>query len=77
LTHGSNVNAAISGFGLGDVVAMANVDAASFSAETVMLKLSEHGVKVESLHMLSGFVGDTFGVQQTAADAIISLHQAG
>src|SRR5580658_2434468 len=76
LTHGSNVTAAISGFGLGDVIAMANVDAASFSAATGMLTLTEHGVKVEILHLLGSFAGDTFGVQQTAADAIISLHQS-
>jgi hypothetical protein len=31
---------------------------------------------VEILHLLGSFAGDTFGVQQTAADAIISLHQA-
>lgn len=77
LTHGSNVTAAISGFALGDVIAMANVDAASFSAATGMLTLSEHGVTVERLHLIGSFAGDTFGVQQTAADAIITLHQTG
>jgi len=76
LTHGSNVTAAISGFSLGDVIAMANVNAVSFAAATGMLTLSENGVKVDTLHLLGSFTGDTFGVQQTAADAIISLHQS-
>ncbi len=74
LTHGSNVTAGISGFALGDIIAMANVDAVSFNAPTGMLTLSEHGVKVESLHLLGNFSGETFGVQQTMADAVISLH---
>jgi T5SS/PEP-CTERM-associated repeat protein len=75
LAHGSNVTAAISGFALGDIIAMANVNAVSFNAPTGMLTLSEQGVKVETLHLLGSFAGDTFGVQQTTADAIISLHQ--
>jgi T5SS/PEP-CTERM-associated repeat protein len=74
LAHGSNVTAAISGFSLGDVIAMANVNAVSFAAATGMLTLSENGVKVDTLHLLGSFTGDTFGVQQTAADALITLH---
>jgi T5SS/PEP-CTERM-associated repeat protein len=74
LTHGSNVTAAISGFAIGDVIGMANVDAASFNVPTGMLTLTEHGVKVESLHLLGSFTGDTFAIQQTAAGALITLH---
>jgi len=76
LTHGSSVTAAISGFAIGDMIAMANVDAVSFNAPTGMLTLTEHGVKVESLHLLGSFTGDTFGVQQTVAGAIIALHHS-
>jgi T5SS/PEP-CTERM-associated repeat protein len=76
LTHGSNVLAAISGFAIGDIIAMANVDTASFNAPTGMLTLSQHGVKVESLHLLGSFTGDTFAVQQTVADAVVTLHHS-
>jgi len=76
LTHGAHVSAAISGFAIGDIIAMANVDAASFNATTGMLTLSEHGLKVDSLHLLGNFTGDTFSVQQTVADAVISLHHS-
>ena len=76
LTHGAHVSAAISGFAIGDLIAMANVDAASFNATTGILTLSEHGLKVDSLHLLGNFTGDTFSVQQTVADAVISLHHS-
>jgi T5SS/PEP-CTERM-associated repeat protein len=76
LTHGSHVAAAISGFAIGDIIAMANVDAASFNASTGMLTLSEHSVKVESLHLLGSFTDDTFTVQQTLGDAMITLHHS-
>jgi hypothetical protein len=68
--------AAISGFAIGDIIAMANVDTASFNAPTGMLTLSQHGVKVESLHLLGSFTGDTFAVQQTVADAVVTLHHS-
>jgi fibronectin-binding autotransporter adhesin len=74
LTHGATVTAAISGFSLGDILQTTNVDAASFSAPTGILTLSEHGVKVETLHLLGRFAGDTFTVQQTAAGALITFH---
>ena len=73
LAHGSKVTAAISGFAIGDIIAMANVDAVSFKASTGILTLSDHGTKVESLHLTGNFAGDTFGVSQTAAGALITL----
>jgi T5SS/PEP-CTERM-associated repeat protein len=76
LTHGSHIAAAISGFAIGDIIVMADVDAASFNAPTGMLTLSEHGVKVESLHLLGSFTGDTFSVQQTIGDSLITLHHS-
>ena len=39
-----------------------------------MLTLSEHGVKMETLHLLGSYAGDTFAVQQTAAGALVTLH---
>jgi len=76
LAHGANVAAPISGFALGDIIAMVNVTAATFTASTGMLALSDNGVHVDSLHLLGSFVGDTFGVQQTVSDSIISLHHS-
>jgi fibronectin-binding autotransporter adhesin len=74
LAHGVSTTAPISGFAIGDVIGMANVDAAAFTASTGMLVLSDHGVKVDSLHLLGNFTGDTFAVQQTLSDSMITLH---
>ncbi len=76
LAHAANVTAPLSGFAIGDVIAMANITAATFTASTGMLMLSNNGVNVDSLHLLGSFVGDTFGVQQTVSDAIISVHHS-
>jgi T5SS/PEP-CTERM-associated repeat protein len=76
LAHAAAVTAPISGFAIGDVIGMANVDAATFTASTGMLMLSDHGVRVETLHLLGNFTGDTFGVQQTVSDALITLHHS-
>ena len=73
LAHASTVTAPISGFAIGDVIRMANVDAASFMASTGMLTLKDHGATVESLHLLGSFAGDTFAVTQSATDAMITL----
>jgi hypothetical protein len=74
LAHGAIVTSPISGFAVGDIIAMANVTAATFTASTGMLALSDNGVKVDSLHLLGSFTGDTFAVQQTLSDSLISLH---
>ena len=74
--HGTakvSAGAAISGFALGDIIAMAGVDAVSFNAKNGMLTLSEHGVQVDRLHLTGSFAGNTFAVHQSAAGALISL----
>lgn len=74
LASGADVTGAISGFTFGDTIATTNVDAASFNAVTGMLTLSEHGVKMESLHLLGSYTGDTFALQQGGAGALVTLH---
>jgi T5SS/PEP-CTERM-associated repeat protein len=76
LAHGANVAAPISGFAIGDIIAMANVTDATFTASTGMLVLTDNGVNVDSLHFLGSFAGDTFGVQQTVSDALITLQHS-
>jgi T5SS/PEP-CTERM-associated repeat protein len=76
LAHGATVTAPISGFAIGDIIAMANVTTATFTASTGMLVLGDNGVNVDSLHLLGSFTGDTFSVQQTLSDSFISLHHS-
>jgi fibronectin-binding autotransporter adhesin len=73
LAAGDKVTSTISGFAIGDVIAMANVDAVSFNAATGVLMLVDHGAKVGSLNFAGSFTGDTFAVSQSAAGALISL----
>jgi T5SS/PEP-CTERM-associated repeat protein len=73
LAHGSNVTAAISGFAIGDAIAMPDVDAVSFDAATGRLTLSEHNAQVATLHLTGGFAGDEFAIHQTAGGAVITL----
>ncbi len=75
LAHGSSVTAAISGFAIGDVIGMANIDAVSFNAATGRLTLSDHDAPVETLRLVGNFSGDGFTLQQTAAGAMIGLRQ--
>jgi len=74
LAHGATVTAPISGFAIGDTIAMANVDAVSFTAATGMLALSDKSVSVDTLHLVGSFSGDTFAVTQTGTEAMITLH---
>ena len=74
LAQGSDVTASISGFAIGDIIAMAHIDAVTFAASTGTLTLGAHNATVESLHLVGNFTGDTFGVQQTTGDALITLH---
>jgi T5SS/PEP-CTERM-associated repeat protein len=76
LAHGSEVTAAISGFAIGDIIAMANVDAVSFNAANGRLTLSDHNAQVETLHLTGSFLGDTFAVHQTLAGAMITLQHS-
>ena len=76
LAHGSKVTASISGFSVGDVISMANVDAASFNATTGSLTLSDKGAKVESLNLVGSYAGDTFAVSQSVAGALITLQHS-
>jgi hypothetical protein len=76
LAHGATVTPPISGFAVGDIIAMANVTTATFTASTGMLALSDNGVKVDSLHLLGSFTGDTCAVQQTLSDSLISVHHS-
>ncbi len=76
LAHGASVGAAISGFALGDIIAMAGVDTVSFNATNGMLTLSNQGVQVDRLHLTGSFAGDTFAVHQSAAGALISLQHS-
>ena len=74
LACGARVTFAISGFAVGDIIATANITAATFTASTGMLALSDNGVKMDSLHLLGSFTGDTCAVQQTLSDSLISVH---
>ena len=70
------MTAAISGFSIDDMIDTTNVDAASFNAPAGVLSLSDHNVHVASLCLVGSFAGDAFGVQQTAAGAVITLRHA-
>jgi T5SS/PEP-CTERM-associated repeat protein len=74
LAHGVKAAASISGFGIGDIIEMANVDAVSFNATTGNLTLSDQGLQVSVLHLAGSFAGDTFAVTQSANGAMITLH---
>jgi hypothetical protein len=76
LAHGSNVTAAISGFSIGDMIDMANIDAVSFNAKTGTLTLSDHNAQVETLHFAGNFTGNMFAVHQTATGGVITLEHA-
>ncbi len=76
LAHGAAVGGQISGFALGDIIAMANVDAVSFNAANGVLTLSDQGLQVDRLHLAGSFTGDTFSVHQSAAGALIALQHA-
>jgi T5SS/PEP-CTERM-associated repeat protein len=73
LAQGAKVTAAIAGFAIGDIIAMAKVDAVSFNATTGILTLADLGKTVDSLHLAGSFAGDTFNVNQTATGAVITL----
>jgi T5SS/PEP-CTERM-associated repeat protein len=74
LAHGVKAAASISGFAVGDIIEMANVDAVSFNATTGNLTLSDQGLQVSVLHLAGSFAGDTFSVTQSATGAMITLH---
>jgi T5SS/PEP-CTERM-associated repeat protein len=73
LAQGAKVTAAIAGFAIGDIIAMAKVDAVSFNPTTGSLVLLDQGAKIDSLHMVGNFAGDTFNLSQTTAGAVITL----
>jgi len=76
LAHGSTVTAAISGFAIGDMIAIGSVDAVSFAAATGILTLSENNAQVETLHLAGSFSGEMFAVHQSAGHAIITLQHS-
>lgn len=76
LAHGSTVTAAISGFAIGDIITMANIDAVSFNAATGRLTLSDHSAQVETLHLTGSFAGDSFAINHTMSGAVITLQHA-
>ena len=76
LAHGASVTAPIAGFAIGDIIAMASINAVSFNAATGVLTLSENSAQVTALHLTGSFTGDTFAIQQTAGAALISLQHS-
>jgi T5SS/PEP-CTERM-associated repeat protein len=73
LAHAATVTSVLSGFAIGDIIAMGGVDAVSFNAPTGILTLSDKGAKVDTLHLAGNFAGDTFSVNQSLAGAMIGL----
>jgi T5SS/PEP-CTERM-associated repeat protein len=73
LSRGVDLSSKIIGFAAGDIIAMASIDGASFSASSGLLKLSEHGSTLSTLHLVGSYSGDIFGVTQTTAGAQITL----
>lgn len=76
LAHGSSIAATLSGFGLSDMITMANITTASFTASTGMLALRQNNAFVENLHMAGNFTGDTFAVHQVGALSTITLQHS-
>jgi len=73
LAHDASVSGNIIGFAAGDIIAIANIDAVSFTASSGTLKVTEAGGKVLNLHLLGTYTGDSFALHQTASGTQISL----
>jgi T5SS/PEP-CTERM-associated repeat protein len=76
LAHGANVAAKIIGFAAGDIIAMASIDAVSYTASSGLLHLIDQGATVSTLHLVGSYGGDIFGVTQTTSGAQITLSQS-
>jgi T5SS/PEP-CTERM-associated repeat protein len=73
LAHGASVGAKIIGFAAGDIIAMASIDAFSFTPSSGSLKLIDQGATVSTLHLVGSYSGDIFGVTQTTSGSEITL----
>ena len=76
LAHGAAVTGLLDGFTFGDQIAMAGIDAATWSSTTGDLTLTSAGTTVDKLHLAGSYAGDIFSVTQSGGIGVIGVHLA-
>ena len=77
LTAGVSGNFAIGGFGVGDQIVMAGIDAASWNGVTDVLSLSEHGQVIDKLTLSGVAAGAAFHVNPGGVVSMLPVMNVG